>query len=273
MGTGAPERRAGSVRNDMRRPAWELILSFVVVLGITVWYVARARAGIPRPSGFLGHTLGIVGFLMMLSTETLYSIRKRSMRFMWGPTRIWLQVHVFTGIVGSYLVVLHSGWKFNGLAGVLLFLTLLVVFSGFVGRYIYTAVPRRLDGVEIAVGELETRIVEADARLQQLGIKQGLIATPESHSGWMLVLNRHFLRWREKRRWRQALREMNPGHVAEIDQLLAERNRLHMQIQSLAVARQLLSLWHLVHVPLGGMLFTLAFIHIGGALYYATFLR
>jgi hypothetical protein len=257
----------------MRRPAWELIVAAIVVLGITVWYVVRARAGIPRAGGLLGHTLGIVGFLMMLSTETLYTLRKRSTRFMWGPTRIWLQAHVFTGIVGAYLVVLHSSWKFNGLAGVLLLMTMLVVFSGFVGRYIYTAVPRRLDGVEMAVSELEARIVEADARLQALGVKEALPMPTAREGGWMLVLNRHFLRWQQRQRWRQALRTVDPAHVAEIDQLLGERNRLQMQIQSLAVARQLLALWHLVHVPLGGVLFTLAFIHIGGALYYATFLR
>jgi hypothetical protein len=37
--------------------------------------------------------------------------------------------------------------------------------------------------------------------------------------------------------------------------------------------RRLLSLWHLFHIPLGLVLFTLAFIHVGGALYYAAFLK
>ena len=39
------------------------------------------------------------------------------------------------------------------------------------------------------------------------------------------------------------------------------------------LTRRLLALWHVFHVPLGVALFTLAFIHIGAALYYATFSR
>ncbi len=48
------------------------------------------------------------------------------------------------------MVLLHTSWKFNGLAGATTVLTILIVFSGFIGRYIYTRVPRTLDGVEIA---------------------------------------------------------------------------------------------------------------------------
>jgi len=130
----------------MRRLPWELILALLAVLAIAGWYLWRIRRGVPAPSGGLGHGLGIVGFLMMLSTETLYTLRKRATRFALGPTRLWLQVHVFTGIVGPLLVVLHAGGRFHGLAGILTALTILIVASGFVGRYIYTAVPRTLDG-------------------------------------------------------------------------------------------------------------------------------
>jgi hypothetical protein len=265
----------------MRRTAPELILSALAVAAITAWYIGRVRvSGVPPASGRVGHGMGIIGFLMMLSTETLYTIRKRSTRLP-GPTRTWLQAHIFTGIVGSYLVVLHSGWKFKGLAGVLVLLTLAVVASGFVGRYIYTAVPRRLDGVELAVSELEEQIAQADRRLEALGIdrleKQAWAGGSEvSEQGWVLVLARPFLRWRQRRRRHQAVAAagaIGKQHAAQLEQLLAERYRFQMQIQSLAVARRLMALWHLIHVPLGAVLFTLAFIHIGAALYYATFLR
>ena len=38
-------------------------------------------------------------------------------------------------------------------------------------------------------------------------------------------------------------------------------------------ARRALALWHTLHVPLGAVMFTLAFIHIVAAVYYATLLR
>jgi hypothetical protein len=78
----------------------------------------------------------------------LYSIRKRSRSARWGRMSSWLQFHIFTGLVGPYLVLLHSSWKFNGLAGATTLLTAIIVVSGFIGRYIYTRIPRNLDGIE-----------------------------------------------------------------------------------------------------------------------------
>src|SRR4051812_35502410 len=54
-----------------RRPwAYELLFAFAAIAAITVWYVLlAAEAGAPSASSLLGHSLGIVGFLMMLSTE------------------------------------------------------------------------------------------------------------------------------------------------------------------------------------------------------------
>ena len=111
-----------------------------------VVYLNRA---VPAAASLFGHLIGIIGFLLMLMTETLYSFRKRSRKGRWGSMQSWLQFHIFTGLVGPYMVLLHTSWKFNGLAGATTLLTIIIVISGFVGRYIYTRVPRSLDGVEI----------------------------------------------------------------------------------------------------------------------------
>ena len=42
---------------------------------------------------------------------------------------------------------------------------------------------------------------------------------------------------------------------------------------ALKQARRLLALWHTIHIPIGMVLFISAFVHIGAALYYATFLK
>jgi hypothetical protein len=265
----------------LRQSSPELLVALLVVGVITLGYVLLAQDGVPKPSSLLGHGLGIVGFVLMLATETLYSLRKRSQRFPFGRTNTWLKIHIVTGIVGPYLVLLHTGWHFHGLAGILTLLTVLVVVSGFVGRYIYTAVPRTLDGVEVEAYNLEEQIARADRRLQALGLDAQATAalaaaTEVPARGWLLVLGRPWLRWRQRRRWRRVLRHLNTAGrapAAPLEKLLAERQRLQMQMQSLAVTRRLLSLWHVVHIPLGGVLFTLAFIHVGAALYYATFLR
>lgn len=156
------------------RGAKELILAHVAVLAITGLYGGvLGMAGVPAASGFLGHSLGVLGFVLMLMTETLYSFRKRALRRPWGTMRSWLQFHIFTGIVGPYLVFLHSAWSFRGLAGALMLMTAVVVASGFLGRYIYTAVPRTADGVIVEVQALQGQLAEAQADVRRLSQSRG----------------------------------------------------------------------------------------------------
>ena len=124
-----------------RRPV-ELWLALGVIALVSAVYLPVARDARPAPSGLLGHGLGIAGFLLMLFAETGYTWRKNVHREGYGPLRRWLQAHVFTGLVGPYLVLLHTAFEFRGLAGVTALLVLVVVASGIVGRFAYTAVPK-----------------------------------------------------------------------------------------------------------------------------------
>ena len=210
----------------------ELAIAFGAIVAITAFYATWVTTlGVPAASGLVGHTLGIIGFVLMLMTETLYSLRKRAMRRPWGTMRSWLRFHIVTGIVGPYLVVLHTAWTFNGLAGWLTVMTIVVAASGFLGRYIYTAVPRTADGA----------IVEAQVLQAQL---------------------------------EEARREAG-RHAARAAAATAERRLrdLERQVAALRWARRMLATWHTIHIPLGMVLFVLAFAHIGAALYYATLLR
>ncbi len=187
-------------QNSRNKELWLALLAVVLITAIYVLVTWWLRA-IPPARAFFGHMLGILGFILMLLTEILYSIRKRSSSARWGSMAAWLQFHIFTGLVGPYMVLLHTSWKFNGLAGATTLLTIIIVISGFIGRYIYTQIPRTLDGVEIE--------------------------TPASK----------------------------------------------IQAAALTRARKLMTVWHLIHIPIGMALFTAAFIHIGAALYYATLLH
>ena len=184
----------------MLRGNSELWFAFLTCLVITSGYgsVVYWTREIPAAREFFGHTLGIVGFILMLMTEILYSLRKRSRSAAWGRMSSWLKFHIYTGLIGPFMVLLHTSWKFNGLAGATTLLTAIIVISGFIGRYIFTRIPRTLDGLEI------------EGTLSQEALKR---------------------------------------------------------------ARQMMSLWHTVHIPIGIALFISAFVHLGGALYYATFLK
>lgn len=272
----------------MRRRTYELWYALVAIILITIFYLlVTVRLGVrPAASSLFGHSLGVLGSLLMLMTETLYSLRKRSRSARWGRMTDWLQFHIFTGIVGPYMVLLHTAWKFNGLAGAVTLLMLLVVGSGFVGRYIYTAVPRTADGIEVEAAELRQQIAAAEAELQRhldarpsVGqtLTQRLATLPDvPHSAFLLVLGRTLLEWGYRWQWWWERRQMDAATRAEakeIEWLISRRRALRRQVASLATARRMLATWHALHIPIGMALFTAAFIHIAAAIYYATLLR
>jgi len=135
----------------MLRSNRELYLALFAMILITGIYglILFFTRKVPPASELFGHGIGILGFILMLMTETLYSLRKRSRSVRWGKMSTWLQLHIFTGLVGPYMVLLHTSWKFNGIAGITTLFTIIIVISGFIGRYIFTRIPRTLDGLEI----------------------------------------------------------------------------------------------------------------------------
>jgi len=153
----------------MLRGNKELWLAFLAMLLITGGYglVLFFTREIPPASELFGHGVGIIGFVFMLMTETLYSLRKRSRSVKWGRMSRWLQLHIITGLVGPYMVLLHSSWKFNGVAGITTLFTIIIVISGFIGRYIFTRIPRTLDGLEIE-GTLSQDALKQARRLMAL---------------------------------------------------------------------------------------------------------
>lgn len=145
---------------------WLAFFAMFVITGLYGLVIVLTRA-VPPAGELFGHGIGILGFLLMLMTEILYSLRKRSRSVQWGRMSRWLQFHIFTGLVGPYMVLLHTSWKFNGIAGVSTLFTIIIVLSGFVGRYIFTRIPRTLDGLEIE-GTLSQEALKQARRLLAL---------------------------------------------------------------------------------------------------------
>ena len=243
----------------MLQKSRELLFAVIAMILITLAYLVAQTlyGGTPRASSLFGHGLGVVGFLLMLMTETLYSLRKRTRLARWGQMSHWLEFHIFTGLVGPFMVLLHPGWQFKGLAGVLSLLTVLIVLSGIVGRYIYTTVPRTADGIEIDLAALEYQVGQIEAELQA---GQPTDATqPAARRGFAGLLAALGL----------ATRNPEQRKARHLRDLRRERDRLVRIIRNRRSARRLLSLWHAVHIPLGLTLFLVAFVHIAATLYYA----
>ena len=96
----------------------------------------------PRFAGSgLGAVFGISGAVLML-VPLGYVFVKRIPFFKEHITKLlslqtWLSIHIYTGIVGALLALVHTGHKYNSPVGIALTATmLLVVVSGIVLRYL-----------------------------------------------------------------------------------------------------------------------------------------
>jgi hypothetical protein len=265
----------------------ELWWAFGAMLLITAGYgyVVLTLGSLPAASSFFGHTLGIIGFLLMIMTELLYTLRKRSRSARFGRMSSWLRFHIFTGLVGPYLVFLHTAWKFNGWAGIVMLLTLMVVLSGFIGRYIYTAIPRTVTGQAIDQSTIESYIRQAEGGIEHwLGLQdplalrafQELVVIGAGRGAPQRLFGRGLQDLALRYRWHRAKQLLPPDHyemASELERLVNQKRLAERQKATLARARRLLSIWHVIHVPMGLTLFTTAIIHIGAAIYFATLLR
>lgn len=262
--------------------SFELKLSLLVCLLLSGVYVGYALWAEPSGGQPFGHWLGIVGAALMVMTETLYSMRKRLGWLKWaGPLRFWLSFHIFTGIVGPFMALMHTAFQFRGLAGVTMGLTALVVASGFLGRYFFTAIPHTIAGAEASSAELAGEInrvqnflgdlaarrssavkalIEADARRKRV-----------QRADFMLVLMRAWDERRYRNRLHDQIRKLEKTEkqkLADIERMLVRRRDLERQRRALEAARRLLSVWHVAHVPMGLALFGSVAIHVGATLYF-----
>ncbi len=118
-----------------------LIVAGLVVLMLVLWLGFPFHQS-PRFAGSpWGGVFGVAGSLMML-IPLLYLIAKRVKRLKkkitsWVSMRTLLAWHIYAGVLGPILVVIHSGHKYESPLGIALTaLMLLVVVSGFIGRYL-----------------------------------------------------------------------------------------------------------------------------------------
>lgn len=234
-----------------------------------------------RPSGQVGRALGIAGTACMVVMH-LYSLRKRT-RVLGTLGRVpgWLEFHIFCGILGPLLITLHTSFKFNGIVAVAYWSMVMVMVSGFVGRYLYVRIPKSLRGQELTHAEVCTRADELKRRLLDSTLpvlflrrvetfEASVIPAAESATTWTgLVLGEVTLR----RRLRILRNELHDAGVSkrilhEAADTIAERAVLLLRIAYLKKTKQLFDLWHVFHRPLAVIVLLIVTVHIATALYF-----
>lgn len=225
-----------------------------------------------KPGAPVGHALGIVGSTMLVLL-LLYSARKRWRRLR-GKGRLsrWLDVHIWLGLVGPALVVLHSSFKVGGLVALSFWSMVAVAASGVVGRYLYVQIPRTRTGREMDLRQVEERERALADRLRaEFDVHPATLsrldeATSVHAAGGALwsvgvgMVHSLTLRYRV----RTALRRVGvpAGVRRNAERVLRERARLRRRVALLHRTQRLFHYWHVVHKPFAAVMYLFMLVHI-----------
>lgn len=232
-----------------------------------------------KPGGSLGHLLGMLGSALLV-VMMLYSLRKRaaSLRRA-GSLAGWLDFHIYCGIVGPLLVVLHSSFKVQGLVALSFWSMIAVALSGFVGRYLYAQIPRRQNGVAMSAQEVQARQDElvrhlrADHHLAEdqidslAGVADRGAGSARSLAGLLLAMPfaeiaLRLRLWRFRRRYRHL-----PGDLyADLSRTLVQHALLRRRLRLWQATHRLFQYWHVVHKPFAIVMYLFMVVHIAVAM-------
>ena len=139
------------------RESERIIVSGIVGLMMVLWLGFLVHRSPDFSGSALGGAFAVSAATLML-VPLLYSVVKRVPALRRAVTarfsmRSLLTVHIYAGLAGAILALVHTGHKFQSNLGIALTaMTLVVVLSGFVGRYLlgFVAEDARAKQAELA---------------------------------------------------------------------------------------------------------------------------
>jgi hypothetical protein len=229
-----------------------------------------------KPSGSVGHGLGIAGSLFIIIGVFTYMARKRY-RFLshLGLLKYWLEFHIFMCILGTLLVVFHTSFKIGGVAAVSFWSMIVVFTSGIAGRVIYLQIPRTIEGREL--DQRETRDLRnsiIDEIRGSYGLNEESLnfinSTAESLSGSyrespsINFVRRYHDNRNSVRAIRGTLRENNLSRheSSKIISLVRDDIRLGRRIGRLETMKNLFHYWHIFHLPFAILMLIFLVMHV-----------
>ena len=231
-----------------------------------------------KPSGALGHGLGIIGTLMMIVGVSVYMIRKRYRKFFnIGYLKHWLEFHIFLCSVGPVLVLYHTAFKFGGIVSVSFWSMVLVVLSGVVGRFIYLQIPRTIEGQEISINELNSikdkfaikvRSVMSEDSSTLLEFER--VSSADRYKSFRLItavgffIRDYFDIKRVIRMLKMRMKLLGIGKSEKYELIKAAKSEIIIarRIALLRTSQKLFHWWHIFHLPFAITMFVIMVIHV-----------
>lgn len=236
-----------------------------------------------KPSGAVGHGLGILGSLMMIMGVSLYMLRKRvRFFFRFGFLKYWLEFHIFLCTVGPMLILFHTAFKFGGIVSISFWSMVVVVASGFIGRFIYLQIPHSIQGQELDVFALNRTEADLNAELQnKISIDEKILkeidqVTKTEKYLRISALKSFFVVVQDYRKIIRILGKLKhhlqkdlkleKTKTKEILKTAKTKMILSRRIGMLRTMQKLFNYWHIFHLPFALSMFIIMLVHVAVAL-------
>ncbi len=229
-----------------------------------------------RPGGSVGHGFGVAGGAMLLLL-LLYSVRKsnRLLRGA-GPVGRWLDIHIYFGIFGPLLIILHTSFKVGGIVAISFWSMVAVALSGVLGRFLYRQIPRNLLGDELGAKEIGAAQREIDSELRDRfhltgpmldridreargGARSGGVSLALALLRGDLGLGR--IPWRLASEFSGKLPAPSDG-ASTLPDVIRARALLTRRIALLDRVQRLFHYWHVIHKPFAYTMLIFMIIHV-----------
>lgn len=207
-----------------------------------------------KPSGIIGHGLGIAGTLIILVGLFGYMARKRLKIFSRiGILKYWLEFHIFLCTLGTIFVLFHTTFKFGGLVSIGWWSLILVWVSGVVGRFIYLQIPRSIEGIELTVLELLDLKTKLDNELLiKYQINFSEIRTSKFSQIRLQLVSHH----------------ISKKDYGKVRSLIQNERKLLRRMEHLNSMQRLFKYWHVIHLPFALIMLIIMAIHVSIQLFF-----
>lgn len=229
-----------------------------------------------KPSGKLGHGMGIIGSLCMIAGVSLYMARKRYRAFSRiGILKHWLEFHIFLCTLGPVLVLFHTSFKFGGIVAISFWSMVAVFLSGVVGRFIYIQIPHTIEGRELSLNEIRemksdiSKVLGQSLTLDEES-RQQILASATAAKGiyYTNAVQRLFSQWKENRQSVKTVKSVltknniAKGQQSEILRLVKNEMSLNRRIERLTLMKNLFKYWHVAHLPFALVMLVIMIVHV-----------
>jgi hypothetical protein len=229
-----------------------------------------------KPSGDLGHGLGIIGSALIVVGVFSYMLRKRNRSFMRiGVLSNWLEFHIFLCTLGPILILFHTAFKFGGLVAISFWSMVAVFLSGIIGRFIYLQIPRTIEGRELNLHEIKEMkgdigiILNESYHLDEESYQLIIDSTRKKVELYQdNAFSRFISKYREDkntiRKVKAALRKnkLSPRDYRELISLVKNEISINRRIDRLVTMQNLFKYWHVAHLPFALVMLIIMIIHV-----------